>query len=174
MSSDLRFGEHVLVAHTLKAIYARCTTEHFVPAGGGRFMLRDDGPERWEATDHWNYPKSEIHDDGLPGLPLPEPSVLPAGARQVRRTLRRFPVQRAGVVVGRTYRMEGQYHQGMGYSFMDGESEPPYLAESRRMWVYQVALRQPSDNGKPADASGHPWPALLVDVLPDDVTRSPF
>ena len=163
--SDLDFGAYVIVSHQLRRCYVTATRDHFTEFGEG--PLRS-GPLYF--TPHWG--DEADGRDGLPGLPLPDPSSLPERPGDYRM-LRRFPLGerglkgRFGVVVGRTFRMEGQRHKGIAYSSFDGEWEPPSFDQSRRVPVLQVALK-PHRNGN------HPWPSEVIDALPDDVERSPF
>ena len=166
--NDLEFGAYVLVSHRLDRCYVTATTTRFRP----RTPTPSTGPMVWqESYESDLYFVSNHGDpcdgpDGLPGLPLPEPSPLPEH-KGTWRLLRRFPVSRQfGVVVGRTFRLEGQYHAGYP-AFMDDGGEPAQLDQSRRLAVFQVAL-SPERHGK------HPWPAVVIDAHPDDVTRSPF
>ena len=157
--SDLDFGAYVIVSHQLRRCSIHATTEEW------EFV--EDGPLRFVAI--WG--EKQDGPDGLPGLPLPNPSPLPERPGDYR-VLRRFPLGerglqgRFGVVVGRSFRLEGQRHAGRVSSY-DGEVDPPYLTQSRRVTVVQVALK-PHRNGD------RPWPSEVVDALFDDVTRSPF
>ena len=164
---DLDFGAYVIVSHRLQRCSIHATKEDSRPGSmGGEFV--EDGPLRFVAI--WG--EKQDGPDGLPGLPLPDPSPLPERPGDYWM-LRRFPLGergldgRFGVVVGRTFRMEGQRHKGIPYSSFDGEWEPPSFDQSRRVPVLQVALK-PHRNGD------HPWPSEVIDALPADVTRSPF
>ena len=170
--SDLDFGAYVIVSHQLRRCYVNATKEHSRPVGAAagawtRYEVYD-GPLRF--VPHWG--DKADGPDGLPGLPMPDPSSLPEKPGDYRM-LRRFPLGergldgRFGVLVGRTFRMEGQRHKGIAYSSFDGEWEPPSFDQSRRVPVLQVALK-PRRNGN------HPWPSEVIDALPADVTRSPF
>ena len=170
--SDLDFGAYVIVSHELRRYYVTATRENFRPVapGPGRWSGQEfyEGPLR--LISHWD--DEADGPDGLPGLPMPDPSPLPEEPGDYRM-LRRFPLGergmsgRFGVVVGRTFRMEGQRHKGIAYSSFDGEWEPPSFDQSRRVPVLQVALK-PHRNGN------HPWPSEVIDALPYDVERSPF
>ena len=170
--SDLDFSAYVIVSHQLRRCYVTATKEHFRPVapGPGRWSAQEfyEGPLRF--VPHWG--DKADGPDGLPGLPMPDPSPLPEKPGDYRM-LRRFPLGergldgRFGVVVGRTFRVEGQRHEGGRGGEFGEYQDPPYLTQSRRVPVLQVAL-EPHRNGN------HPWPSEVIDALFDDVTRSPF
>lgn len=140
----LEFGAKVHVSHLVAPIYLRLTTTQRVrqPAPGfglGSFWLEEVEEEcdpRLERADK-NFVDPNDVGGGLPG----SPKVPPTGTH---RRLRRWPLDRTGVVIGRTWRGEGSYHPGFPYARSwdgDYDGEEPSFVEENRVWVYQIALK---------------------------------
>lgn len=166
--SDLEFGQRVRLSHVVERHYVTAHTERVErPAptpDSGPFVwekIHDDGPLQFRPK--WG--GDEPGPDGIPGLPLSDPSPLPE-RKGTYRMLRRHPREVSGVVVGRTWRAEGTYHEGYfpGPSFFGEppDPDPPYLEQSRRVEVVQVAR-------DPGDVGARPWPADVVLAVPEDV-----
>jgi len=168
---NLDFGAFVTVTHELRPCYVRGTTKHEViaPASMGvwRPMTHVDGDFHFVASGTYDGLKPFDGPDGLPGLPMADPSKIP-DRPGVYRLLRRFPSDFGGVVVGRTFRMEGQFHEGRGagmYSDYEGDGDyvdESFLTESRRVPVCQVAACIQGETARP-------WPASVRVVHMDDV-----
>jgi hypothetical protein len=165
MTDLLPFGTRVAVTHVTRPVYLTWKTHDEVfdpPSIAGALSLarkvRRDSPVLVRAGEPFPDHESDI------GLDLPEPSEVPANG--VHRRLRRWPADRPdAVVVGRTYRIEGQYNAASGggsYWYGESEWEPAFLTESRRVWVYQVALR-------PDGWDRTAWPAAVELAVPEDV-----
>ena len=98
------------------------------------------------------------------GDPLPGTTVVPASG--LHRRLRRFGREASGVVVGWVWRAEGAYHEGYVTFYMEPEEHGPYLDESGRHRLYQVAL-------DPGEVGRRFVPADVVLVHPDDIGVAP-
>jgi hypothetical protein len=163
MKDLLPFGTRVRLSHVIRPVYLKWKTHDLRPSpfdGGGKCRLLEevelDPPQLVRADDTFGVDEADI------GLDLPEPSETPRGG--THRRLRRWPVAADGVAVGRTYRIEGRYHSGGQSGGWDGPTEydPAFLSESRRLWVYEVALH-------PGEVGGTAWPAAVVLAIPEDV-----
>lgn len=160
--NDLEFGQQVRLTHIVQRHYVDVHTERVerrpATAGAGLRLnaVHDDGPLQFRP--HWG---DEPGEDGIPGLPLPDPSPLP-GHKGTFRLLRRHEREAHGIVVGRTWRVEGQRHEGTPYSAWDGDWEPAHFDPFRRVEVVQVAL-------DPGEVGARPWPATVVLAVAEDV-----
>ena len=160
--SDIDFGDRVHLSHVLRPVYVKWQTTKQVPDPGKPWF-----PYK-EIDVEGHLSVAGPYDDPDLGLPLPDPSPDPSRKNQVARRLRRFPSEAVGIVVGRTYRAEGDYHAGGGGVDYFGEAdyEPSYLSESRRIQVYQVAIGE-SWPDRTA------WPAAIVLAIPEDMQVQP-
>ncbi|MCA1799734.1 MAG: hypothetical protein LC650_00320 [Actinobacteria bacterium] len=88
------------------------------------------------------------------GVVLEGSEVPPEG---IHRRLLRREADAEGIVLGHTFRIEGEYHNGAGPSHdpYTGEydDDPSYLVESRRVKVYQIAFKPPGTVVAPAITS---------------------
>ena len=150
--SRLPFGTRVDVIAVVEARYLTWQTERtvFDPPVGGAWRL--DPPVLID-------PRHEDIGDPLPGT-------VDVHATGLHRRLRRFGREASGVVVGWVWRTEGAYHEGYVTFYMEPEEHGPYLDESGRHRLYQVAL-------DPRRAGGRFAPADVVLVHPDDVEVAP-
>ena len=98
------------------------------------------------------------------GGPLFDTTDVPAGG--THRRLRRFRREASGVVVGWVWRAEGAYHGGYVTGYTEPEGHGPYLDESRRHRLYQVAV-------DPGDVGRRFVPADIVLVHPDNLEVQP-
>lgn len=145
-----RFGTQVQIAHVVRPIYLRWETHVEQPSpapylSGGKvtFALTEqvelDVP-RLVRADRFTIDPFDI------GLDLPRPLEVPRVG--VHRRLRRWPCNTNGVVVGNTFRIEGEYCEGYSSGssyFGEAEYEPASLAPSRQVKVVQVALNSGPD-----------------------------
>ena len=152
----LPFGTRVDVAAVVEARYLSWQTERTVfdptPRGGLR-MGREVPVDPPVLT-----VKGDEHEPL--GDPLPGTTDVPVSG--THRRLRRFGREASGVVVGWVWRAEGAYHEGYVTFYMESEEHGPYLDESGRHRLYQVAL-------DPGEVGGRFVPADVVLVHPDDI-----
>ena len=152
----LPFSTRVHVAAVVEPRYLTWQTERtvFDPSlRGGLRMGREVPVDPPVLTDERNLFQSV-------GDPLPGTTDVPASG--THRRLRRFGQDVSGVVVGWVWRAEGAYHEGYVTFYMEPEEHGPYLDESGRHRLYQVAL-DPGEVGKRFA------PADVVLVHPDDL-----
>jgi len=96
----------------------------------------------------------------------PLPGTVAVRAPGLHRRLRWFGREASGVVVGWVWRTEGAYHEGYVTFYMEPEEHGPYLDETGRHRLYQVAL-------DPGEVGGRFAPADVVLVHPDDIEVQP-
>ena len=156
----MKFGEHVTVTHQAIRLYGKVRHPE-LPDGEatrGWQPLRTDTSRIAvvEASQGNQFFTTENMD--WPGEPLPDASDLPTTLGDFAR-VRRFPLAAHGIVVGSTWRTEGQRFEGGTSGGWDGpeEYDPPYFVESRRVPVLQVALDPVTG------------PARIVFAVPEDV-----
>ena len=156
--SRLPFGTRVDVAAVVEPRYLTWKTERtvFDPSSLGPMRMGRQVPvDPPVLTD-------ERHEDI--GDPLPGTTDVPASG--THRRLRRFRRAASGVVVGWVWRTEGAYHEGYVTFYMEPVEHGPYLDESGRHRLYQVAL-------DPGEVGGRFVPADVVLVHPDDIEVAP-
>lgn len=166
MSDHLPFGAHVLVAHRVEPRYLKwhttLTTRHEAGLLGG-FRKADEVPldPPVLGTDRWHPADFGVREEDI-GEPCSGSTDIPE--RGTHRRLRRFPEETSGLVVGWVWRAEGSYREGYVRAAYDGEpdDQPPYLAESGRIRLYQVAV-------DPGEVGQRFFPARIVLAHPDDV-----
>ena len=157
--SRLPFSTRVHVVAVVEPRYLTWQTRRlsFNPSLLGTFMIGRDVPvDPPVLTDERN-PFQSIGD------PLPGTTDVPASG--THRRLRRSGQDVSGVVVGWVWRAEGHY-QKTSYHFEEDYQDRPYLEESGRHRLYQVAL-DPGEVGKRFA------PADVVLVHPDDLQAQP-
>ena len=158
--SRLPFGTRVDVAAVVEPRYLTWQTERTVfdptPRGGLR-MGREVPVDPPVLT-----VKGDEHEPL--GDPLPDTTGVPAEG--LHRRLRRFGREASGVVVGWVWRAEGAYHEGYVTFYMEPEEHGPYLDETGRHRMYQVAL-------DPGEVGRRFVPADVVLVHPDDTEVAP-
>jgi hypothetical protein len=118
------------------------------------------------AESHRTRPRYESPAEGLAGEPCPDGLSWPEhrfDGLLVSR-VRRFPlpVSESGLVVGRTVRVEGTY-QGARQTSVDGDYDPPYLSDERRIGLVEVLLDERSPSGLARLVLVHP-----IDLGVDD------
>ena len=156
--SRLPFGTRVDVAAVVEPRYLSWQTERtvFDPSlRGGLRMGREVSVDPPVLID----PRHEDIGD-----PLPDTTAVRAPG--THRRLRRFRRAASGVVVGWVWRAEGAYHEGYVTFYMEPEEHGPYLDETGRHRLYQVAL-------DPGEVGRRFAPADVVLVHPDDIEVAP-
>lgn len=169
---DVPFGAHVEVSAVVRPVYVEVHFERIVQdvtPGAWKTIKENDGPLQYRPVGHHNhrYAPDECDENGIPGEPIDD-APLPE-KKGIYRFLRRFPRDVEGVVVGKTWRAEGQYHEGYsyaGYGGIEPDWQPSYLSEHRRVTVVQIAV-------DPGEVGGAAWSADVVLALPDGLTRMP-
>ena len=154
----LPFGARVDVAAVVEARYLTWQTERtvFDPSlRGGLRMGREVSVDPPVLID----PRHEDIGDPLPGT-------VAVRAPGLHRRLRWFGREASGVVVGWVWRTEGAYHEGYVTFYMEPEEHGPYLDETGRHRLYQVAL-------DPGEVGRRFVPADVVLVHPDDIEVAP-
>ena len=157
--SRLPFGTAVNLSAVVEPRYLswRTTRTVYDPPDLGKFALGREEPV--------DPPELRVASHGKDatdiGDPLDSTEEIPRGG--VHRRLRRFPDEAQGLVVGWVWRAEGQYHDARVSSrFGEYDEEPPHLAETRRVRLYQVAV-------DPGEVGEQFYPARIVLAHPDDV-----
>lgn len=151
------FGRHITFSHIIRPVYLTLKTKEWVHSTDTgmqtTFFTRTvevDIKPRLVANDKM------IGEHGDIGAALPGSASVPASGEH--RRARRFARPGQGIIIGRTWIAEGQYQPA------DIEDQP-YLSESGRVPVYQVAL-------PPAKTPGeHSVYAVdIVNVHKEDIT----
>lgn len=126
------------------------TPQRQVPSASGFWNTLEDVPG---ASPVLAYASKSQYDTGEPlGEPVPGAPDVPEYGEH--RRLRRFPAGKTrGVIVGRTWRAEGEYCHG-------DHEQPPYLIERRRVILYEVAVRS---------SNAAMYPSEILMVHPDDI-----
>lgn len=151
------FGRHITFSHVIRPVYLTLKTKEWVHSTDTgmqtTFFTLDvevDIKPKLAVADSHRDPFAEI------GTALPGSEPVPANGPH--RRARRFARPGQGIIIGRTWIAEGRY-QAAGFEDM------PYLSESGRVPVYQVAL-------PPAKTPGEHsvYAVNIVNVHKDDIT----
>lgn len=156
----MKFGTPVRIRAEVVALYVLATRDR-AEVKGSWTEWHNDGPLRYlSAKGDRLWSAGELALDGIPGSPLPKPSPLP-DTQGTFRVLRRFPRDARGLVVGRTWRLEGRYHHA-STAYRD-DYDPARLESFRRVEVYQVAI-------DPGDVGQRRYRADIALALPNDLS----
>lgn len=151
------FGAVVDFVAVLRPMYLTMRVpQRMVPVPGGFWTMPEDIPGATPELVYAGKSYPSWHEDEL-GEPVPGSPAVPHDGHVYRR-LRRFKQVSPGrgIIVGRTWRSEGQYVNA-------DDEQQAYLAEERRVAVYEVAVR-----------SGHVayYASEILLVHPDDIKET--
>ena len=158
--THLPFGTPARVTSAVEPRYLHWITSRTVydpPTPSGGFRLGREVPVDPPVLEV----ESSKHAPDDLGDPLPDTDEVPLDG--IHRRLRRFPLDDArGIIVGWVYRAEGRYSPGYVSGWDEPEEQPPYLSETGRHRLYQIAI-------DPGEVGNQFHPARIILAHPDDV-----